>query len=147
MKRRTGKHMAGIAILSMALCGCQPDRTVAINRLREICRSFAFISPDQLEIAEGVRERIRTGEIDPWHDLTFRSGPQNSGEYSEPDGILEEFEGLVIQHMDIYEKGEIKLHMKVPVYRAQNSPISLSAPEYVPISCSSVDNKPLHKYI
>lgn len=147
MKRSIAKRLAGVAGLMAALCGCAPDRTADLDRLREICKSFTFISADQSKVADGLRERIQTGEIDPWRDLTFRSGPQNSGKYSKPEGDLRNFEGLFIQHIDVFENGLFKIHMRFPEYRAENGLITMLAPSYVPISCSDLENRPLHSYI
>lgn len=136
--------------VAIALSGCQKisdeENARALDRFREVCRKFAYVSPEWKQSASDLRKKIQSGEVDPYRGVSYRpdNGTSASGRIGR--NLEDDVGKTTIDVYRIYEQGKFLFEIKMPVYHQPNPFFSLSAPPSTDISCAALEDKSLYNY-
>lgn len=148
MKFRPIRQSVLCALASLYLTSCTDSADyMPLEDFKKLCRHFKFIGAEWMPVANTLRKKIASGEINRDREISFKSGLHNSGEYRRPLGELSRYKNLWIMVIDVNYNGRRVMQMSMPTYRIKGSWISLSAPEYHELDCSGENGKSLSDYI
>lgn len=136
--------------VAIALSGCQKisdeGNASALDRFSEMCRKFAYVSPEWKQAASDLRKKIQSGEVDPYRGVSYRLGNGTSASGRIRRNLEDDVGRTTIDVYTIYEKQKFLFEMRMPVYHKPNSFFSVSSPPSTDISCAGVEDKPLYNY-
>lgn len=135
---------------AVALSGCydasDEKYAVALSKFSNLCQNFEYISPEWAEAASNLRKKIQSGQIDPYLEVSIKSEISDAERGQSVLVIPNDAGHVTVDFYDIYERGQFRFKMKMPVYYRNNGNFTLSAPRFTPIECTSIDRGHLHKY-
>lgn len=91
-------------------------------------------------------KKIQSGQIDPYLEVSIKSEISDAERGQSVLVIPNDAGHVTVDFYDIYERGQFRFKMKMPVYYRNNGNFTLSAPRFTPIECTSIDRGHLHKY-
>ncbi len=128
---------AAIIIVGISLIKSQPGRgdDVSLELIRSECNRESIIPPQYRSEASRIRNLLKSGSIDRWRDISFRSGKYNEGVYlPHPNHSLNKA-GVRINMVELYLRGDKALEMMMPVVQIKAPALSLNLPEYRYYDC------------
>jgi hypothetical protein len=135
------------AVLSL-FSGCQESNDAAraedLRDFQRFCQSFDYFVPKWKLAASILSERIKSHQLDPYLDLKIESTQSTHDVISSVTDMPSRAGKVVIAGLKIYEGRQFRLEMRMPVYNADNSPITISAPPSIPMDCASVMHKTVY---
>jgi hypothetical protein len=131
--------IGGVAIIAVGILTINSqvgrDESGNLELIRGECNREAIIPPQYRSSANRVKISLKSGSIDRWRDISFRSGKYNEGIYlPHPNPRLNEA-GVRINVVEVHLSGGKTFNMLVPVMKVKVSTIGVSAPKYRYDSC------------
>lgn len=110
--------------VAIALSGCQKisdeENARALNRFREVCQKFAYISPEWKQAASDLRKKIKSGQIHPYLDISLRPGNGTSASQRSAGNLQDDIGKVTIDAYRIYERDRFLFEINMPVYHQPN---------------------------